>query len=251
MFLYFDSQGVLREIVQDNSVRQGDVNSKRIYVYLEGDPIIDDLWCIVKKPDGTVTNEISIKDNVAYMEIPYNKNRDLKYFEDYYEYHFYYYELPPMVESGLATATFRAVIDNSIVAQGIVTFNVESNVINIDHEITQSQYDYLIQYVSEQIGGIKNAYLKSVDYNRQLYTFEFIDQSDTKRTFELPFKDVYAKLEELNRDITNNRVGLLRVSDYDEDTGVITLYYDENIVRMLNYNADTGILTITYDGGSY
>lgn len=146
MYVYFDKNGVLQEIVQDKSVRVGDYKANRIYMYFDTSATISDVWFIMQSPDGVLSTEVSIKDNQIDLSIPYQKNRDLHFFQDYQTYHFYYYDLDSVEVqySGLAYATVRANVDNALYAQGLITFNVESNVIKLDNGITQSQYDYLL-----------------------------------------------------------------------------------------------------------
>lgn len=41
-------------------------------------------------------------------------------------------------------------------------------------------------------------------------------------------------------------VGLIQFGEYNEHTGTITIYYNENAVKNISYNESTGMLTITY-----
>ena len=41
-------------------------------------------------------------------------------------------------------------------------------------------------------------------------------------------------------------VAMVEVSDYDKDTGVVTLTYNSNGVSSIDYNSDTGVVTFTY-----
>ena len=202
MYLYFDKFGTLKEIINDGAVRLGDVNSDTIYIYFEGEPVISGVGLILEKPDKTKTNEYYLWFDMTKREIPYNKDRDLKYFEDYKEYQFYTYTLKSedLNQSGLYKATIRTLEGSSFKAQGLLTFNVEDGIIKNDECITQSQYDYIL----ENIAGL-------VD------------------------------------DILSNRFGLLQVSDYNEDTGVITFTYDADVVNNMTYNEATGILTLYYN----
>ena len=56
----------------------------------------------------------------------------------------------------------------------------------------------------------------------------------------------YYSLEELMQALTYNRVGLLNVSDYDEETGEITYIYNSNLVRLIDDTnlEETGEITI-------
>jgi hypothetical protein len=75
---------------------------------------------------------------------------DFKYFDPYKTYKFYYITLAntDLDVNGLTKLTARAVIDNVIYAKGLLTFNVESSVVQYDPDITQSQYDYLLEKIT-------------------------------------------------------------------------------------------------------
>ena len=147
MYVYFDTQGIIREIISVDPARVGS-SANKIYIYFENDPDLDHLWWVMKKPDDTTTTEADIVLNRDYKALPYDiiKDRDLKYFKDYETYNFYVLTLTTsdLSVSGLAELTLRAVIDDVFYAQGLLTFNIESSVIKYDNEITQSQYDYLL-----------------------------------------------------------------------------------------------------------
>lgn len=53
-------------------------------------------------------------------------------------------------------------------------------------------------------------------------------------------------INKLQEDVTTNRVGILRVGEYDPITGEIELTYDDEIVESIDYNEEDGILTITW-----
>lgn len=160
MYIYFDRNGTIKEVINDESIRRGSSDYNKIYCYLEGNPDIDDIWYLQKKPDGTLTNEVSFVDNVVTKAIPYDSHRDMKYFQDFEEYQFYVFTLSSsyLLQSGLVVATIRVEEDNTMWALGELTFNVQANIVNSDNDITQSQYDYLLlayasRTLNEQTGS--------------------------------------------------------------------------------------------------
>ena len=146
MYIYFDTNGTIKEVINDESIRRGSSDYNKIYCYLEGNPDIDDIWYLQKNPDGTLTNEVSFVDNVVTKAIPYDSHRDMKYFQDFEEYQFYVFTLSSsyLSQNGLVVATIRVAENNTLWALGELTFNVQENVIKDDNGITQSQYDYLL-----------------------------------------------------------------------------------------------------------
>lgn len=149
-YLYFDKNGVLQECVQEEGLRVGSSNINGLAVYCElfddEDLELNDIWYLQEKPDGTRLNEISFIDNILESTIPYDKEKDYKYFKDYKTYKFYYVEFDSnnLDTEGLQLATVRLNFGDTLKALGEITFNVENNIIKTDNNITQSQYDYLI-----------------------------------------------------------------------------------------------------------
>ena len=150
MYIYFDRNGTIKEVINDESIRKGSSDYNKIYCYLEGNPDIDDIWYLQKNPDGTLTNEVSFVDNIVTKSIPYDSKRDMKYFQDFEEYKFYVFTLSSsyLSQNGLVVATIRVAENNTLWALGELTFNVQANIVNSDNDITQSQYDYLLLTIS-------------------------------------------------------------------------------------------------------
>lgn len=150
MYIYFDKNRTIKEVINDESIRKGSSDYNKIYCYLEGNPDIDDIWYLQKNPDGTLTNEVSFVDNIVTKSIPYDSKRDMKYFQDFEEYKFYVFTLSSsyLSQNGLVVATIRVAENNTLWALGELTFNVQANIVNSDNDITQSQYDYLLLTIS-------------------------------------------------------------------------------------------------------
>lgn len=60
------------------------------------------------------------------------------------------------------------------------------------------------------------------------------------------YTSLMGTLNKLVDDVTVNRIGILRASDYDSDTGEISLIYDEDIVENMDYEESTGILIVSW-----
>lgn len=207
MYLYFDSKGVLREIVNIDNVRLGSTDYNTINVYVENSEKAPNcnVWCIIKRPDSTLTNEMLMSRASKPMAIPYDKNRDLKYFQDYKEYQFFTKTLSSedINQNGLYSMTFRIMLGlgNYLNAQGMLTFNVQNNVIKKDHLITQSQYDYLIKLFNTELLEIKNAYIKSVNFEEGTYRLTFIKQDNSQFVVDLPIETMKTDIENLKANL--------------------------------------------------
>lgn len=151
MYVYFDKNGTLREIINDDAIRQGNSNVNSVYAYMEGDEGEDQSqkwWSVYQLPSGDLTNETA-ESGIEILELPYDRKRELKWFKYFTEYRFHVFKLPDEVlsQSGTSAITIRvaSAADNSILALGKIPFVVEDEVIKSDHNITQSQYNYLIE----------------------------------------------------------------------------------------------------------
>ena len=107
MYIYFDTNGTIKEIVNDLPIRNGNNEANKIYCYIEGEPTIDDIWYLQKLPSGELSNEVSFKNSTITKAIPYDAKRDMKYFKDFVQYKFYVHTLNTFLTSqkGLNIAT--------------------------------------------------------------------------------------------------------------------------------------------------
>ena len=181
MYVYFDRYGKIKEIISE-PIRQGSTNNK-IYVYFEGEPALTGVWWLEKKSNGDITTEKDIISNVVNKPLPYDliKDRDLKYFKDYQSYLFYVIELgtTDLNVDGLTLLTIRATIDGERYAQGLLTFEIESSVVKYDNEITQSQYEYLL---------------------------DLYEQVSNSNVLELPSKIGFIQLDENDAELTDEQL---------------------------------------------
>lgn len=160
MFIYFDRNGVLQEVINDKAARLGDLNANEIYVYVD-EVELDDIWLTLKRPDGTLSVEKSFIANKVVRELPYDPKRDMKFFKDFKEYEFYKFTISDEITiEGVYQATIRMTYEDTLSALGVLVFKAETGVIKSDQSITQAQYDYLIWYVGSwqgQIGDLEEA----------------------------------------------------------------------------------------------
>ena len=160
MFIYFDRNGVLQEVINDKAARLGDLNANEIYVYVD-EVELDDIWLTLKRPDGTLSVEKSFIANKVVRELPYDSKRDMKFFKDFKEYEFYKFTISDEITiAGVYQATIRMTYEDTLSALGVLVFKAETGVIKSDQNITQAQYDYLIWYVGSwqgQIGDLEDA----------------------------------------------------------------------------------------------
>ena len=149
MYLYFDNNGILKEIVDDVATRKGNNEVNRLYIYVDGiTPKTE--WITYQTSDDVKSNETLIETTIT-KTIPYNKDRDLKYFKNFQEYLFYVATIPSSVlaVSGLTKASVRVALqDDSLMTLGLIIFTIEDSVVLQDSFITESQYQYLLNIIS-------------------------------------------------------------------------------------------------------
>lgn len=149
MYLYFDNNGILKEIVDDVATRKGNNEVNRLYIYVDGiTPKTE--WITYQTSDDVKSNETLIETTIT-KTIPYDRNRDLKYFKNFQEYLFYVATIPSSVltVSGLTKASVRVALqDDSLMTLGLIIFTIEDSVVLQDSFITESQYQYLLNIIS-------------------------------------------------------------------------------------------------------
>ena len=162
MYLYFNNQGVLKEIVNDDAIRQGNSNINKIRFFIEGaEPqIVNNVYKAITFITGVRTfidvegNQLtteSISLSTEELEIPYNKKRELKFFKYFTEYEMFSITIPDNIlnESGTVGCRVQMVSAEGIITLGLIVFNVEITtggqaIIEPDTAINIAQWNYLI-----------------------------------------------------------------------------------------------------------
>ena len=192
MFVYFDKNGTLKEIITEKTFRVGDSKRDKIYVYWDGEHSPISGWVKYRKPDGTeypISAEecfFGLGDSLVGKALPTKPLRNLSYFsyDHTYEeggetkvgYKFYEITVPDAVlnvsnddekeptQNNMVVARVRFVMDDgttdgkvdeadSIETLGAIVFAVETNIgILTDSSINESQYNYLIALLSMKLG---------------------------------------------------------------------------------------------------
>lgn len=158
MYLYFDSNGTLKEQINDVALRQGNANINKLYVYWEksvNNQSITGLWARYKADDGSYYPSSSTyqeTNTTINAQIPYDKNRDLKYFNYWTTYKFYVIDIPELVlgVSGAWLGSLWFVENDSITTLSEIAFYVESSTLSVkaDENINVAQWNELMLLVS-------------------------------------------------------------------------------------------------------
>lgn len=197
MYVYYNAQGVLQEVVNDIPLRQTNSNVNDIYVYIEGAsydtenqyyPLptnITQLGVRYAINSGAVSSE-SLVDTQEIAQIPYDKKRDLKKFKYFTNYQFFKISVGDdiLAQNGTVACTVRAYDTTKalILALGLITFIVEVEVgITADTSITQAQFNYLMSELAKYTNGLQKVNTPNIVYGTS--------STGTQRTYnvnELP-----------------------------------------------------------------
>ena len=170
IYCYYDKNGVLREIINNESTRQGNASDKSIIkVYCEEQ---DFASMSVDYRVGDYTSITHISNTRAYETVPYNSKINYKYFKDNTPYTFFVFEIPDDIltkgaEDLRATnvsATFKGLYrDDTHLTLGLLTFNLQASVLNVDDTLTTSQMQYLIDELAKYDFIAKNGIVGTLE----------------------------------------------------------------------------------------
>lgn len=151
MYIYLDKQGIVKEIINDEALRQSASNVNEIYVYYDGlqEADIGSVLATYGLPDGTITDEMEVATRTEESEIPYDAERDLKYFQYYKAYPFYHFAIADLAlsQEGVVRLMVRLAQKDGeyIKVAGLICFDVEGELVKEDHGVSLAQYNYLVK----------------------------------------------------------------------------------------------------------
>lgn len=108
---------------------------------------------------------------------------------------------------------------------------------NVNAEYIQTLHKWLIG-IGTDTYALPSTYTSFVEYTFDIDNNLNIISSRVEKFEEYASNIVNA--------LTYNRLGLLKVTDYDEDTGEVVYIFDPTIVDDISYDEESGEIAITY-----
>lgn len=155
MYIYFDSTGSIKEIVNDSKARKGSDKINRLYFYFEDGTSYTNVALTIKYPDGTTSTPYIITSNIKQVIFPQSINK-LSYFVVGKQYPMYYYDLAAgdLAQSGMCSATVVGYHSGDATAYGLFTFQVEASVLAENITLTQTDLTYILEQIANLSGDI-------------------------------------------------------------------------------------------------
>lgn len=160
MYLYFDKNGILKEIINDDALRAGNSDINKIWIYVE-DSDVEHTTCLIRymsplSAEPTAETQVQLKK--YNQQIPYDDKRDLKYFKYYTDYNFYVETIPDTVLDAVTENdnTVRAVVrllnSGHYLQLGDILFTVSyyTNKVDKTEYLDIAQYNYLLSLLTPQ-----------------------------------------------------------------------------------------------------
>lgn len=242
MYLYFDKTGTLKEIINDEALRQGNYGINKLYIYVDGQTV-ESIEASYLLPSGRIVAPESF-DDIAIApddEIPFDRKRDLRFFKYFTKYPFIVVNLDKEVddqenilhsgaldEAGVVHASLIAYLDGGAqLVLGGLNFEVQRDSTYNTHYVASEEYLSLADYT----------YLKSVIYGG-------LDSKWTK--FVGTTEERLAAIKNTNTLYVDTTTGL----DYIWN-GSSFIALGENINLSITADNDNHIKSIYYNGTTY
>lgn len=153
MYLYYDRTGKLKEVINDEALRQGNYGVNKLYIYIDRNDVasIDITYLLPSELIVGPGNYTTRKQE----EIPFDQKRDIYWFKYHTTYNFFVIDLEadingngPLDEAGLVHCDMQMNLDsNDIYTLGELNFNVEVNSVLNQKQVATQEYMSLSNYL--------------------------------------------------------------------------------------------------------
>lgn len=245
MYLFFDRNGTLKEQITVSPIRVGDSNVDKVYVYWDSEIEPSGINYRYKKPNDEYTLSLT-SDTTIETTIPYDQDRDLKFFKYGQTYKFYVcdipddiYEVLPGMQTYTCLFSCWFIYGDKIKTMGLVAFGVEPSTqsVAIDQNINIAQWNELIKIynnlkpveIDSGVSSVSGSFDFTINVNdyKGLYVFSYFNN--------VVFIPIY-------NEIANN--------DYILVSGIVQSerHGEEPVTRILQVTRKNNVLSISsYD----
>lgn len=168
MYLYFDRTGALKEIINDEALRQGNYGVNKLYVYVDQRSIYSLSASYVIVGESTAVGPINYlaSQKTVTAQIPFDPKRDLLFFKYYTDYDFLVVDLSDddsndhsaLDQAGTVHCSLRALLEGGTILQlGELNFDVQEDPeLNLKYVASQewlslSDYKYLVSQFADYV----------------------------------------------------------------------------------------------------
>lgn len=192
-YIYFDINGRLREYVTTPK-RKGSENVDTLFVYWEGNDgtVVLPSQCFIEYGHESIHAGPLTANKISRTIIPFERERDLKFFQYGKTYQFMCFDLPTAVSSTSgfwhSSVSIHDRLSNNVVqVLGDITFEVEESSIVPSGNLNLSQYNYILDKVDQTLAKYdskldRKAPTSIVDSNEN----SIVDFHDNEATFYKP-----------------------------------------------------------------
>ena len=192
-YIYFDINGRLREYVTTPK-RKGSENVDTLFVYWEGNDgtVVLPSQCFIEYGHENIHAGPLTANKTSRTIIPFDRERDLKFFQYGKTYQFMCFDLPTAVSSTSgfwhsSVSIHDRLTDNVVQVLGDITFEIEESSIVPSGNLNLSQYNYILDKVDQTLAKYdskldRKAPTSIVDSNEN----SIVDFHDNDVTFYKP-----------------------------------------------------------------
>ena len=156
-YIYFDINGRLREYVTTPK-RKGSENVDTLFVYWEGNDgtVVLPSQCFIEYGHENIHAGPLTANKTSRTIIPFDRERDLKFFQYGKTYQFMCFDLPTAVSSTSgfwhsSVSIHDRLTDNVVQVLGDITFEIEESSIVPSGNLNLSQYNYILDKVDQTL----------------------------------------------------------------------------------------------------
>ena len=192
-YIYFDINGRLREYVTTPK-RKGSENVDTLFVYWEGNDgtVVLPSQCFIEYGHENIHAGPLTANKTSRTIIPFDRERDLKFFQYGKTYQFMCFDLPTAVSSTSgfwhsSVSIHDRLTDNVVQVLGDITFEIEESSIVPSGNLNLSQYNYILDKIDQTLAKYdskldRKAPTSIVDSNEN----SIVDFRDNEVTFYKP-----------------------------------------------------------------